>query len=101
MSKNNPLSITKIRNETTKKFLEEYSSWSYLKTQEALQRVQVRDQWYQMSFREVCEDALRLVELNELHAIKYEYLVGQMQKRGYGDLFEHIMGQPISEALLK
>lgn len=101
MSKNNPLSITKLHNEVTKKYLEEYSKWTFNRTQEALQIVTVGRVQYSMDFREVCENAVKLIELNELHALKYEYLVGQMQKRGYGDLFEYLMKQPISEALLK
>ena len=96
-----PTNITKLHNEVLKKHLKEYGTWTFAKTNKAVTSVVINNHQYSMDFKTVCSEALRLLNVNELYALKYEMLVAGLIKRGGVPLYEHIMGEPIERALIK
>lgn len=92
---------TKDKKELLVKFLDEYSSWSFAERQRAMKVVVYKGIEFAMPWQEVCKRASDMLQINLIQSLKFEALVEQMKKSNLGHFYEVVMGQPISEALVK
>lgn len=82
------------------KLLREYARWTFEERTEALRTVTYKGFWYAVDYRSTCELAADILDQSLIYALKFEVLVKGMEKMGFSTLYNHIMGQPISEAIL-
>jgi hypothetical protein len=68
---------------------------------EALRVVTYKGYRYALDYRSTCELAADILDQSLIYALKFESLVNGMKNMGFSTLYEHIMGQPISEAIVK
>jgi len=93
--------MRELPREVIEKCLAEYARWDFEDTKTQYQVVVHEGVQYGVSFQEVCEQALDRKNKDYIQSLKFEALVEGMKKHGLEHYYQHIMRQPITEALVK